>query len=86
MFFFFFGSAKKYNKVNLQINFKAPNDEDPSLEEFNEFLDAVTTLHEQIIIYTQPEYFNTSPLTRQILEQHKLKIEHICHKNPYMLY
>ena len=83
LFFFFFDFPKNYNKVNLSLTFEAPKGENPNLEEFNEFLDAVSKLHEQIILYTQPEYLNTSPNSRQILDHHKLKIDTLCRKNPF---
>ncbi len=80
---FFISHNANYINVNLKLTFKAPEGENPSLEEFNEFLTAVSNLHEQVILHTQPEYFGTLPASRQLLDYHKLKIEKLCRKNPF---
>lgn len=70
-------------KINIKLTFQAHDGENPSLEEFNDFLTALSNLHEQVILYTQPEYFDAAVSSRQLLDYHKLKIEKLCRKNPF---
>lgn len=72
----------KPRKVSIHITFEAPNGENTSLDELNDFLNAVSKLHEQVIFSTQPEYLGSSKLS-QILDYHQLEVEHICRKNPF---
>jgi len=85
LFFFFF--KEPYYKVKIKMTFQAPNGENPSLEELNEFLDAVSKLHEYAILNTQPEYADIKgPLmmnTAKVLDYHKLEVNHLCRKNPF---
>lgn len=76
-------SGREKIKVKFQLTFEAPKGENPNLEEFNEFLTALSNIHEQVVLYTQPEYFDALPSTRQVLDYHKLKIEKLCRKNPF---
>jgi hypothetical protein len=84
LFFFFF--QEPYHKVKINLTFQAPNGENPSLEELNEFLDAISKLHEYAILNTQPEYFeNHKPSIHnaKVFEYHKLEVTQICRKNPF---
>lgn len=87
MLFFFFLFQEPYYKVKINMTFQAPNGQNPSLEEFNEFLDAVSKLHEYAILNTQPEYADIKgPLmmnTAKVLDYHKLEVRHICRENPF---
>jgi hypothetical protein len=85
MLFFFF-SQEPYYKVKIKMTFQAPEGQNPSLEELNEFLDAISKLHEYAILNTQPEYFeNHKPSIHnsKVLEYHKLEVTQICRKNPF---
>jgi hypothetical protein len=44
MFFFFINT--KHSKVNIKLTFEAPKGENPTLEEFNDFLNGLSNLHE----------------------------------------
>ena len=67
------------------MTFEAPVGQDPSLEEFNVFLDTVSKLHEYIMFASQPEYLKNSLETSrlQIASYHELKVVHLCRKNPF---
>ena len=70
------------------MTFQAPIGENPSLEELNEFLDAVSKLHEYAILNTQPEYLeNHKPSIHnsKVLNYHKLEVTQLCRKNPFDL-
>jgi hypothetical protein len=85
MFFFF---PEPYYKVKINMSFQAPNGENPSLEELNEFLEAVSKLHEYAILNTQPEYMESHRKTlhnSKVLDYHKLELTQICRKNPFDL-
>jgi hypothetical protein len=72
--------------ITLKITFELPKGQNPTFEEFNDFLSAISKLHEYVIVNTQPEYFDTGhPSTRQILDWHKMEVSHICRKNPFEL-
>ncbi len=86
LFFFFY--PKSYQKVTIKITFAAPEGQNPNLEELNEFLGALSTIHEEVILNSQPEYKENkrTPLhSVQVLEHHKLNVIHICRKNPFDL-
>jgi hypothetical protein len=78
---------KNPKKVTIQMTFQAPSGENPSLDELNEFLDAVSKLHEYVILQTQPEYADIkTPIminTSKVLDYHKLEVRHICRENPF---
>ncbi len=70
------------------MTFEAPKGQNPSLDELNEFLDAVSKIHEYVILNTQPEYFeNHKPSIHNsnVFDYHKLKVTQICRKNPFDL-
>jgi hypothetical protein len=86
LFFFFY--PKRYQKVTIKMTFAAPNGQNPNLEDLNEFLGALSAIHEAVILNSQEEYkenkknlFNNV----QILDHHKLSVIHICRKNPFDL-
>jgi hypothetical protein len=87
MLFFFFFFNKDYHQVKIKMTFEAPKGENPSLDELNEFLDAVSKLHEYVILQTQPEYADIkTPImmnTSKVLDYHKLEVKHLCRKNPF---
>jgi hypothetical protein len=70
------------------MTFQAPEGQNPSLEGLNEFLDAISKLHEYAILNTQPEYFeNHKPSIHnsKVFDYHKLEVTQICRKNPFDL-
>jgi hypothetical protein len=87
---FFFFNKESYIKVSIKMRIEAPKGQNPSLEELNEFLQALNGVHEFIITNTQAEYkaakkpnsFSKEP---PILEYHKLNVVQICRKNPFDL-
>jgi hypothetical protein len=86
LFFFFF--SEPYYRVKIRINFECPSGQNPSLDDLNEFLDAVSRIHEFAIINTQPEYLENNKSTNQdlkVFEYHKLEVLQFCRKNPFDL-
>jgi hypothetical protein len=86
LLFFFF--QKPYYQVKIKMSFEAPKGKNPSLEELNSFLDALSNLHEYAILSTQPEYMDVKgPIltARKVLDYHKLEVKQICRKNPFDL-
>jgi hypothetical protein len=85
MLFFFF-QPKPYHKVKIKITFEAPKGQNPSLDELNEFLYAISKIHEYVILNSQPEYFeNHKPSIHnsKVFDYHKLEVTQICRKNPF---
>jgi hypothetical protein len=78
---------KNPKKVTIQMTFEAQKGQNPSLEELNEFLDAVSKVHEYAILNTQPEYADIkTPImmnNSKVLDYHKLEVKHLCRKNPF---
>ena len=78
---------KNPKKVTIQITFQTPTGGNPTLEELTEFLDAVSKIHEYVILQTQPEYADIrTPIiinASKVLDYHKLEVKHLCRKNPF---
>jgi hypothetical protein len=78
---------KNPKKVTLKMTFQAPLGQNPSLEELSEFLEAVSKIHEYVILNTQPEYADIQSSlmlnTSKVLDHHKLEVKHLCRKNPF---
>ncbi|MFM2192283.1 MAG: hypothetical protein RLZZ118_1240 [Bacteroidota bacterium] len=87
MFFIFsqFNNKLNHHQVKLNLTFEAPKGINPSLEELNLFFEAISKLHEYALYTSQPEYFNSSVVTRglKILPNHELKVDRLCRENPF---
>jgi hypothetical protein len=85
---FFFIYPDRYRKITIKLKFEASKGQNPNLEELNEFLGALSAMHEEVIIKTQPEYRENKRISLhniQVLDHHKLDVINICRKNPFDL-
>jgi hypothetical protein len=81
-------TKNKLQQVKINISFAAPKGKNPTLDELNSFLLAISNLHELTILSTQPEYLDSKrhmPLVSKVFDYHKLEVTQICRKNPFNL-
>lgn len=90
MYYYYYYLEQGTGKLIINITFKEKDGEPVSLRQFTDFLDSINTIHQYILLLTQPEYKKDLSAIENIenitfLSYHQLEIEKIRRENPFFL-
>ena len=88
MYYYYYYYGELASEVSIKIK-TSKSENNQSLEELNQLIEAITELHKGVIFYSQPEYKAENRPCKladiELLHYHQLKITKIENNSPYVL-